>query len=69
MSQAARNIIGALVMLVLMGLYALLATTYAAANLAESGTWVHLVYFFFTGLLWILPAMFIIKWMIKPPKK
>ncbi len=68
MSQTARNIIGAIAMLVLIALYALLATAFAAANLGESSTWVHLAYFFFTGILWIVPAMFIIKWMVGSPK-
>ncbi|HEV7434144.1 MAG TPA: DUF2842 domain-containing protein, partial [Pseudorhizobium sp.] len=31
--------------------------------------WVHLLYFFFSGLLWILPAMLIIKWMAGPRKQ
>ena len=66
MPQSARKIIGALTILVLMAAYALLATTFAAANLAQSSTWIHLAYFLFTGLLWIIPAMFIIKWMLKP---
>ncbi len=66
MAPTAKKIFGSLLILVLMGLYAILATTFAAANLAQSGAWVHLGYFLFTGLLWILPAMVIIKWMLKP---
>ena len=69
MSKFARNIIGAFAMLILMGLYALLATTFATAKLGDASAWVHLAYFFFTGMLWIVPAMVIIKWMIKPPGK
>lgn len=66
MSRSFRKISGALIILFLMGLYAILATTFAAANLADSSAWVHLAYFFLTGILWIIPAMFIIKWMLKP---
>ncbi len=66
MNQTARKILGAIAILVLMTIYAVLATTFAAANLEQSSGWVHLVYFFVTGLLWILPAMLIIKWMLKP---
>jgi len=52
----------------LMALYALLATTFAAANLAQASGWVHLIYFLLTGILWIIPAMLLIKWMLKPDK-
>ncbi|MCF6322594.1 MAG: DUF2842 domain-containing protein [Rhizobiaceae bacterium] len=67
MSQTARKIVGAFSILILMAVYALLATTFAAANLGQSSWVVHLAYFFFTGILWIVPAMFIIKWMLKLP--
>ncbi len=66
MSQSARKITGAFIILVLMAAYAILATTFAAANLGQSSWVIHLAYFFFTGILWIVPAMFIIKWMLKP---
>jgi hypothetical protein len=66
MNQTARKITGSFLILILMALYAILATTFAAANLAQSSGWIHLIYFFLTGILWILPAMFIIKWMLKP---
>ncbi len=66
MNQAVRKITGSFLILILMALYAILATTFAAANLAQSSGWIHLVYFSLTGILWVLPAMFIIKWMLKP---
>ena len=68
MRQTYRKIIGAFLILILMALYALLATTFAAANLAQASAWVHLLYFLVTGILWILPAMVLIKWMLKPDK-
>ena len=68
MPQTFRKIIGAILILVLMALYAVLATTFAAANLVDSAAWVHLLYFLLTGLLWILPAMVIIRWMLKAKK-
>ena len=63
-----RKLIGTIVLIVLVILYAWIATTVAVARLGESGPLVHLTYFLLTGLLWILPAMGIIKWMVKPPK-
>ena len=47
---------------------ATVATTVASATLGASPWYIHLLYFAATGLLWILPAMLIIKWMEKPGK-
>ena len=63
-----RKLIGTILLIVLVILYAWLATTVAVAQLSESGPLVHLTYFLLTGFLWILPAMAIIKWMVKQPK-
>lgn len=63
-----RKLIGTVLIIILVLIYALVATTVAAATLAQSAWWVHLLYFLLTGLLWILPAMVIIKWMEKPGK-
>lgn len=62
-----KKLVGTILLILLVMIYALLATTIATAKLAESGPLVHLAYFFFTGLLWILPAMWIIRWMVKDP--
>lgn len=50
-------------------IYAVFATIIAVAHLAQSSAWVHLLYFFVTGILWVLPAMGIIWWMAQPPRK
>ncbi|WP_457936457.1 DUF2842 domain-containing protein [Mesorhizobium sp. 10J20-29] len=63
-----KKLIGTILLIVLVILYALIATTVAVARLSESGPLVHLAFFFFTGILWILPAMGIIKWLILPPR-
>lgn len=63
-----RKLIGTVLIIILVLVYALVATTVAVATLGQSPWWVHLLYFLFTGLLWILPAMLIIKWMEKPAK-
>ena len=52
-----------------MVVYALVATTVATYRLAESAWYVHLLYFLFTGLLWVVPAMFVIRWMEGPARK
>jgi RsiW-degrading membrane proteinase PrsW (M82 family) len=64
-----RKLIGTVLIIILVIVYALVATTVASATLGESPWWIHLIYFLFTGLFWILPAMLIIKWMEKPGRR
>ncbi|MDK1489150.1 DUF2842 domain-containing protein [Sinorhizobium sp. 7-81] len=63
-----RKLIGTILIIILVVVYALAAVTFASLLLGASPWWVHLLYFFLTGLLWILPAMLIIKWMEKPAR-
>lgn len=58
-----RSLIGTIVIICLVVIYAVAATAIASATLAQSPWWVHLAYFVLSGLLWILPAMLVIKWM------
>lgn len=64
-----KKLIGTVLLIVLVIVYAILATMIAVAQLAQSGPLVHLAYFLFSGLLWVLPAMVIIKWMATPSKR
>ena len=63
-----KKLIGTVLLVILVAAYALLATLYAVAQLAESGPLVHLGYFLLSGLLWILPAMWLIRWMVREPR-
>lgn len=63
-----KKLIGTFLLVLLVCVYAIVATIIAVAQLAESSAWVHLAYFLFTGVLWVLPAMLIIKWMATPSK-
>ncbi|MBL4598491.1 MAG: DUF2842 domain-containing protein [Rhizobiaceae bacterium] len=69
MSPSIRKLIGTVLIVILVIVYALIATTIATLKLADSPWWVHLVYFFFTGLLWVLPAMWLVSWMTGKKKK
>ncbi len=64
-----KKFIGTILIIILVLVYALVATTVATHTLGESSAWAHLAYFALTGLLWILPAMLIIKWMAGPRQK
>jgi Protein of unknown function (DUF2842) len=61
-----KKFIGMLLLVALVIVYAMLAVTFATARLAESHWLTHLAFFAFSGLLWVLPAMVIIKWMAGP---
>jgi hypothetical protein len=63
-----KKLIGSVLLVALVIVYALAATTIAAGRLAEVSPVVHLIFFLVSGLLWIVPAMFIIKWMQREPK-
>lgn len=64
-----KKFIGVILIVALVVLYALIATTVAEARLADAPWWGHLTYFLLTGVLWVVPAMFIISWMERPPKR
>jgi hypothetical protein len=63
-----KKFIGIFIMIVLVIVYAMTAVTVATYRLAESPWYIHMAYFLVTGLLWVLPAMWLIKWMETPPK-
>ncbi len=63
-----RKLIGTFLLVLLVIVYALVATTVATYRLAEAPWWVHLLYFFLSGLLWVIPAMWIIRWMSRPDR-
>lgn len=61
-----KKFIGMIALVLLVIVYAMLATIFAVARLAESGPLIQFSFFLFSGLLWVLPAMLIIKWMAGP---
>ena len=62
-----KKLIGTIVLILLVTIYAVFATAFASLYLKQSSGWVHLLYFLVTGLLWVIPAMFLIRWMEREP--
>ncbi|MEM9279160.1 MAG: DUF2842 domain-containing protein, partial [Pseudomonadota bacterium] len=60
MNVRLKKLIGSILIVIIAILYALIATTIAAAKLADASGWVHLLYFLVTGFLWVVPAIYII---------
>lgn len=67
MTQRTRKLIGTVAMLVLISIYALLALAVAVVlQVHNANKVVELVYYLVAGLLWVVPAGVIIKWMQRP---
>ena len=64
MGPRTRKLIGTVIMMILVLTYAVFALAGATAYLPADNGWAHLLYFGLTGMLWVVPAMFIIRWMI-----
>lgn len=63
-----KKLIGVFLLLALVLLYAVFATAFASAYLGNASGVVHLVYFFVTGLMWVVPAALLIRWMERAPR-
>lgn len=60
-----RKLIGLVVLLTFMFIYAMLVMTIAVYRLSDDGV-IEFVYFLVAGVLWALPAGYLIKWMQLP---
>ncbi|MBS0245284.1 MAG: DUF2842 domain-containing protein [Proteobacteria bacterium] len=63
-----RKFIGAIALLVLVMVWALVAMALAQSALTDINGFVAALYYIVAGLGWVLPAMPIISWMSKPDK-
>jgi hypothetical protein len=63
-----KKLIGTVLLVALVIVYALVATIVAVAQLSQSGPLAHFLFFLCSGILWVLPAMGIIKWLILEPR-
>ena len=64
-----RKLVGTILLVVFVSLYALTAMTVAAAKLPGASWLTQLVFFFVAGTVWIVPAGALIAWMQKPEKR
>jgi len=61
-----RKLVGTVVLVVFVSLYALTAMTVAAAKLPGTSGLVQFLFFLVAGLIWVIPAGLLISWMSKP---
>jgi hypothetical protein len=66
MSMRTRKLIGTLALLLLVSVWGLLAMALAQSVLTDINGLVAAIYYVVAGLGWVLPAMPLVRWMIKP---
>ncbi|RUP10333.1 DUF2842 domain-containing protein [Hyphomicrobium sp.] len=67
MTQRKRKLVGTLALLLMIAVYAVLAVAVAIVlQVRNVSTVAELVYYIVAGLLWVLPAGWLIAWMQRP---
>ncbi|MEW5423140.1 DUF2842 domain-containing protein [Amorphus sp. 3PC139-8] len=66
MSQRVRKLIGTITMAIFVIVYALLAMLVGATMFAQAATWAQTIYYAIAGLIWVIPAGLLIRWMARP---
>lgn len=69
MQPRAKKLIGGVVLVVSVVVYALIVMTVGQVRLAQSGPMVQLAFFAVFGLIWIIPAALLIRWMERIDRK
>ena len=68
MPQRWRKLVGTIVLVLFVVLYALTVMTVAAAKLPGTSGLVQLLFYVIAGLAWVIPAAALIYWMGKPDR-
>lgn len=66
MSIRTRKLIGTVVLLVFLAVYAFLAMLAAVVLQVSSNKAVELLFYLVGGLAWVVPAAWLVRWMQKP---
>jgi uncharacterized membrane protein len=65
MRTRTRKFIGTAFLVIALPVYSLVVVAAAGAMLANPSTLVITLFFLVTGLIWVLPAMALISWMVR----
>ncbi len=66
MTIRTRKLIGTLGLFALAAVWSLLAMALAQSALTDINGFVAAIYYVVAGLGWVLPAMVLVRWMVKP---
>lgn len=69
MPDRLRKLIGSIVLVIFVVIYALIVMTIAAAKLPGASGLAQLAFYLVTGLAWVVPAAALIYWMQKPRRR
>ena len=69
MSIRTRKLIGTVALLLLVAVWGLLTMALAQSVLTDINGWVAAIFYVVAGLGWVLPAMPLVAWMVKPDKR
>ncbi|MEG6509577.1 DUF2842 domain-containing protein [Methyloligella sp. 2.7D] len=61
-----RKLIGTVAILAFVLTYVLIVAAIGSGHIAEAGLWARFFFFLIAGLIWVIPAALIIRWMQKP---
>lgn len=68
MTIRARKLIGTFGLFALAIIWSLLAMAFAQSVLTDINGFVATLYYIVAGLGWVLPAMLLVKWMVRPDR-
>lgn len=69
MSIRTRKLIGTIVLLLFVAVYAILVMALGSSRLVDMNGFVTLLFYAGAGLLWVPPAAIIIRWMQRPERE
>jgi len=61
-----RKLIGSVLLLIFLPVYVTAAVMIGANHVVVAPAWVEFAYFLAAGLLWVIPAALLVKWMQRP---
>lgn len=68
MSIRTRKLIGTILLLAFLALYALLAMMVAVVLQVSESKWIELAFYVIAGLSWVVPAGLLVSWMSRPDR-
>jgi hypothetical protein len=66
MAARRRKLIGTIILLLFIALYAWAAAAIGAGRITLAPAWAQFAYFLAAGLAWVVPAGLLIRWMQRP---
>jgi hypothetical protein len=69
MSIRLRKFIGAIVLLILVLSWSMIAMAIAQFPAVKANGFIEFLYYVVAGLGWVLPAMLLIRWMLRPDRQ